>query len=307
MAATCLAVAAFGACAAQLQVHDQAVIAPQPIDGLVPTELSGLAWDADEQLLYAVSDQGLLFHFRLVLEGTRLRQITPVRAVRLTPTGSDARARLNAEGLALIDGGNGKRGDTQLVVALENGPSLTRFAPDGRALGDVALPTPLRDAKAYRGGNRLESVSVHAKHGFVTAPQLPLKALPADMHRVYATDGSEWSLPAGERGAVKAIEALPDGALLVLERQGKGKAFMPVPRRVDPAACAHGTPCGGSNAMPLPGLEPSDNYEGLAQLSQRLFVIVSDDGGNAKRPTRLVLFSLDPRQHERRALAKGGR
>lgn len=280
--------------AAQAQIHDQVVIAPKPINGLVPSELSGLAWDADEQLLYAVSDQGKLFHFQLTLDGTRLREIKPVHAAPLVAVDGNARKGFNAEGLALIDADNGKRGDTQLVVALENGPSLTRFTPQGRALGEVPLPAPLREPGAYRGGNRLESVSVHPKHGFVTAPQISLKAQPVDMHRLYATDGSEWTFPAGERGAVKAIETLADGSLLVLERQGSGKRVTAALRRIDPAACAAARgDCGAGAAVLLPGLNPGDNFEGLARLSPRLFMMVSDDGGNARRPTRMVLFSLD--------------
>lgn len=290
-----LAAAAFGVCAApQAQVHDQVVIAPVPVDGLVPSELSGLAWDADEQLLYAVSDRGQLFHFRLTLDGTRLRAITPLRAAPLIAADGSTRKRLNAEGLALIDADNGIRGDTQLVVALENGPRLMRFTPQGRALGEVALPVPLRDRAAYRGGNSgLESVSLHPRHGFVTAPQRPLKSQPEDTHRLYATDGSQWTLPAGERGAVKAIETLPDGSLLVLERQGKGAGVRPVLRRVDPIACATRAGCGAGDVVRLPGLDPGDNFEGLARIAPRLFLMVSDDGGSATRPTRIVLFSID--------------
>ena len=292
IAAAGLAAFAVAACAAQAQPYDQLVIAAQPIDGLVPSELSGLAWDADEQLLYAVSDRGQLFHFQLTLDGTRLRAVKPVYAAPLLPAGGKALASMNAEALALINADNGKRGDTQLVVALENGPSLMRFTPQGRALGEVPLPAPLRDPAAYRSGNKgLESVSVHPKHGFVTAPQSPLKTQPEGMHRIYATDGSEWAFAAGERGAVKGIETLADGSLLVLERQGKGKAVVPVLHRIDPAACASGAACG--TAITLAGLAPGDNYEGLARLSDRLFLMVSDDGGNGKRPTRLVLFGLD--------------
>lgn len=292
-AALVLAVAATAAPAAQAQVLDQAVIAAQPIDGHVPSELSGLAWDGDEQLLYAVSDRGLLFRFRLELDGARLASITPLRALPLTaPPGSTGK-RLNAEGLALIDADNGRRGDTQLVVALENGPRLMRYTPQGLPLGEVPLPAPLRDPAAYRSANsRLEAVSPHPLHGFVTAPQRSLKTQPLDVHRLYASDGTQWTMPAGEQGALKAIETLPDGALLVLERQGKGKAVAPLLRRID-LACAARPGCTNSDAVRLPGLDAGDNFEGLARVGPNLFVMVSDDGGDASRPTRLVLLRFD--------------
>jgi hypothetical protein len=289
-----LAAAAHAASAAQAQVLDQALIAAQPINGHVPSELSGLAWDGDEQLLYAVSDRGLLFHFRLELDGARLRSITPLRALPLMAAQGSTGTRMNAEGLALVHADNGRRGDTQLVVALENGPRLVRYTPQGQPLGEVPLPAPLRDPAAYRNANsRLEAVSPHPLHGFVTAPQRPLKAQPRDVHRLYASDGTQWTLPAAEQGALKAIETLPDGALLVLERQGKGKAVTPLLHRIDLAACATRTGCAGGDVVRLPGLDAGDNFEGLARIAPNLFVMVSDDGGNPSRPTRLVLFRFN--------------
>lgn len=290
LAAGVLAATAVSACAAQAQVLDQLVIEPRPIDGIVPGELSGLAWDADERLLYAVSDRGVLYRFELVLDGNRLRSVKPVHALRLDAGGG---AAPNAEGLSLIDGNNGKRGDTQLVIALENGPRIVRYTPQGRMLGDATLPLPLRDRSAYRSSNSgLEAVTVHPRHGVITAPQRSLSSLPERVHRVYAADGSQWTVPALDRGAVKALETLADGSLLMLERHGKGKHIVPALRRIDPAACAGDGEC-RAEPVPLDGLEPGDNYEGLARLTDRLFVMVSDDGGNGKRATRLVLFSFD--------------
>ncbi|MCM5551426.1 esterase-like activity of phytase family protein, partial [Xanthomonas hortorum pv. pelargonii] len=68
--------------------------------GNVPlTELSALAWDADEQRLYALSDNGYVFHFRLTLDGDEIVRVEPVHSAALV----DAKAGLtsdafNAEG-----------------------------------------------------------------------------------------------------------------------------------------------------------------------------------------------------------------
>lgn len=293
IAAACAVAAAPAASPAQALVLDQTVIAAEPVDGLMPSELSGLAWDGDEQLLYAVSDRGQLFHFQLELDGTRLRQVKPLRAMPLLPWDGSAAKRLNAEGLALVGADNGLRGDTQLVVALENGPRLMRYTPQGRPVSEVLLPAPLQDPAAYRNANsRLEAVSPHPLHGFVTAPQRPLKAQPQDTHRLYASDGTQWTMSVGEQGALKAIETLPDGALLVLERQGKGKAVTAVLRRIGTGPCgARG--CTAGDAVRMPGLASGDNFEGLARIAPNLFVMVSDDGGDRSRPTRLVLFRFD--------------
>lgn len=292
VAASVLGLAALAACAAQAQVHDQIVIPAQTVDGIALSELSGLAWDADEQRLYAVSDRGVLFAFELRLTGQRLTDVKAVRATRLQAAAGQGTP--NAEGLALVGADNGRRGDTELVVAVENGPALLRFAPDGRALGELELPAPLRDPGAYRSKNaRLESVAVDARHGVVTAPQRSISTLPQSLHRVYASDGSHWDLAAGERGAIKGIEALPGGGMLVLERIGRGRDIVPVLRRIDPQRCAVGKAC-AAEAVSLPGLAAGDNYEGLARLDDKLFLIVSDDGGKDRLATRLVLFSLSP-------------
>ena len=55
-----------------LEVRSSFIIPPQSVNGIKISELSGLAWDKDEQLLYAISDKGHIFHFRLALDGNRL-------------------------------------------------------------------------------------------------------------------------------------------------------------------------------------------------------------------------------------------
>lgn len=69
-----------------------------------------------------------------------------------------------------MNAGNGVRGDTQLVIALENGPAIVRFTPCGEAIAEVALPPALADAGRYRGRNKgLESIATHPEHGYVMA------------------------------------------------------------------------------------------------------------------------------------------
>lgn len=279
-----------GAAAAQtMTVYDEVEIARTPVGGVRPTELSALAWDADEQLLYAVSDKGRVFHFRLVLDGTRIRELTPLHGAPLTAA-DGTRARFNAEGLTLIDADNGQRGDTQLLVTIENGQRLMRFTPQGRALGELALPAPLADAGNYRGShNGLEAVAVHPRHGLLVAPQRALRGSPSHRHAVYAARGQTWAFERAPGGEVKAIEALADGGLLVLERPRDGGARL---RRVDLGACGGGTPCAVTDLLDLGALAAGENYEGLARLSARLFLIVSNNGKERQRPARLVLLGL---------------
>lgn len=264
----------------------------QEVNGTSMQELSGLAWDADEQLLYAVSDRGSVFHLRLQLAGARIDSAVPVFGAALRDPRNPAR-KFNAEGLAVLNADNGVKGDTQLVVALENGPAIVRFTPRGEALGDVELPAALRDKNRYYSKNkRLESVAAYGKSEFVTAPEVPLAGEPPTRHTLYATDGRRWSFDAIEQGSdLKGIEALPDGTLLVLERlEGSAKrAYTVALRRIDPASCAGANCRAGTGGD---GTRAQGNYEGMTRLSDRLYLLVSDGGIERQGAATLALIAL---------------
>lgn len=249
----------------------------QPVDGLQMQELSGLAYDADEQLLYAVSDRGTLFHLRIVINGERIEQLLPLRAYTLHDPHDPAR-KFNAEGLAAIDAANGVRGDTRLAVALENGPALVRITPQGELLGEVELPPALRDRARFQSKNkRLESVALHPRHGLVTAPEAPLAGEPESRHTLYATDGATWSFDALQPGSdLKGIETLPDGQLLVLERFGGSRDRAAVLRRIDPAACGGARACRGGDAPAAQASVAAGNFEGMTRLADGRLLLVSD-------------------------------
>ncbi len=123
-------------------VQSTVAIPPHTVNGIKIAELSGLAWDNDEQLLYALSDKGHVFHFRLTLEGNRIKAVDPVYAANLTDKDGEQvkKGRRDSEGLTLLNAANGKRGDTQLVIAFEGVPRIIRFTPQGQAMNNVELP-----------------------------------------------------------------------------------------------------------------------------------------------------------------------
>ena len=278
---------------AALEIHDRVTLAGQRVAGLQLNELSGLAWDADEQRLYAVSDKGRVFHFQFTVADRRIVTLQPLHAAALRDhrSGEPVPTRFNAEGLALLDADNGIRGDTQLLVALENGPRVMRFTPEGQAIAEIALPPALRDPQRYQTDNsRLESIAVHPRHGFVMAPQRPLKGEPPERHTIYATDGSRWSFTAhGPRSEIKAIDTLGNGRLLILERSGTRGERSTVLRELDPSACAADGAC---QAPELGGAADlgNDKYEGLARLSDKAYLIVSDNAANPRLHTMFVLL-----------------
>ena len=264
------------------------------VDGIPITELSGLAWDADEQLLYAVSDQGYVYQFRVERNGDRLTAIEPLRAARLSDR-EGAKQRVNAEGLALEHSANGERVDTTLVVALESKPPrIARFSPLGQWLADLSVPGPAADLDNYRKkGSGLESLALHPQHGFITAPEAPLEVAPEDAHTLYAQDG-QWSFPRHEpESRLKGLDVLPGGQVLVLERS-KGdakKSRVASVRRVDLDSSPAGNACAAQTIVELP--EGSDNFEGVTLLDDAHLLLVSDNGDKHDPETRFVLLPLN--------------
>lgn len=264
-------------------------------DGVRVDELSGLAWDADEKLLYAVSDGGVLHHFRLSLEGDKVAAIEHVYSAPLAAP-SGGKTVTNAEGLAALNGDDGRPGDSELLIAFEDGPAVARFTPQGKWIADVALPGPLGDAGNYAKKNsRLEAVAFEKTHGVLTAPERPLRGEPGTLHKIYAGDGATWAFESAQPdGRLKAIETMPDGNLLVLERTAEEKGG---PRRghlryVDLAFCPVDKPCAAPDLAAKPDPLLADNFEGLARLSDNLFLIVTDRTKKDVEPTSFVLFKL---------------
>lgn len=277
-----------------LAVLDGWAVAATGPDGRTISELSGLAWDADDKLLYAVSDDGVLHHFRLQIEGDKITGMEPVFSVRLA-TGTTP-ALVNAEGLAVINGDNGTPSDGELLIAFEDGPAIHRFKPDGTAIAAVPLPEALSDAAQYNEPNsRLEAVAVLQDGGIVTAPEEAMQGQPGDSHTIYGLDGGRWMFATFQpkRSNLKAIETMPGGELLVLERtrETKGGPSVGRLRVVDRKGCADEA-CTAIDLSAGSSTLLNDNFEGLARLSDTLYLSVTDKTKKETPATQVVLFSL---------------
>lgn len=274
------------------RLHPERVAAPRPY------ELSALAWDADEGVLYALSDRGLVVHLRPRFRGRRLVAVTLQAVYPLL--GSDA-ARLprrfrDAEGLAARRTDNGRRGDSELLVSFEHGPRVIRYSPRGEHIGPGELPVPLRDAARYQGANRqLEALTLHPAHGIIVAPERPLDGTPDDRTMLYAGDGGAWWFSPFDaaHSDVTALETLPQGDLLVLCRRLRG-IFHPIVftlYRLTPG------PAGAAAARELARFDSNagwavDNFEGIAHYADTRYLMVSDDNGSPLQATVLVCLDL---------------
>lgn len=271
--------------------------ADKKINGLKLTELSGLAWDEDEGILYAVSDKGYLFHFQPILLKKTLTSIHYHGAYQLRNREGRKLPSRDSEGLALLKGRNGIKGDSELVIAFERVPSVGRFTSTGEWLGNYILPTPLQQIKNYSYRNTaLESVTIHPQFGMLTAPEWPLRGNKGKII-IYAQNGQQWAFPhhPAPNSAVVALEALPNGSILVLERAFVSK-FRPLIislRHITLSTCQ-------LNTCPLKKIFifnnsrgwRIDNFEGLTRYRANTFFMVSDNNDNPFQRTLLNYFEI---------------
>ncbi len=271
--------------------------------------LSGLAWDENAGLLYALSDKGVLFHLRPEFDSQGfLSGIRPVAAYPLrAATGAPLRAPFDdAEDLALRNGENGVSGDVELLISFEVKPRVVRYSPRGEWRGEEPLPAPLRDIRNYRDSNQaLEAVTIHPRWSVLTGTEAPLRADPAGQVRIFTRQGSFWNYPLGNapNSALVAMEALTDGSLLTLER-----AFVtPLQPLIISLRRTEPLPPPGTNLTLLKVANVAvfdsgrgwllDNFEGLTRHRDQRFFMVSDDNCNTWQATLLVYFELKSSPH----------
>jgi hypothetical protein len=274
------------------------------INGAKLCGLSGLAWDEDAELLYAISDGGGLFHLRPefddrgFLRDVRLVQAHPL----LDEAGNPLREPFNdSEGLAILDGHNGIRDDAKLLVSFELRPRVIVYDSKGRWLGEEKIPALLKDVRNYRDSNKaLEAVSVHSRWGVLVGTELPLRNEPAGRVRIFSGDGRFWLYPLGDApgSSLVAFEALPEGGLLTLERAFVAPIlpFVISLRRTEPLLPGMEAPLKVADVAVFNSSQGwhLDNFEGLTHYRDLRFFMVSDDNCIPFQKTLLVHFELLP-------------
>ncbi len=292
--AAALAAAAPAGGATTAEVLD-VVVLPQRATPTGPrlAELSGLAWDPRTRLLFAVSDRGALFALGLDVRHGRLA-VAPTSSAELRGP-----RRINAESVAL-DVRDGTAGaEALLLVADEREHDLAVLGLDGRLRHRRPYPPALQRPELLRSANSgVEAVVRHPRHGVLVAPQRPLDGEAPGLHRVFAGDGSSWTLKAqpGGRSSLKAAD-LPDaGRLYLLEKLRTNDGLRWFIRLVDLAACAGREPCEAEAvAVSDARLDAGLNFEGLACVAADLCLLVNDSGPAPGAPTLLVLLRLTAR------------
>lgn len=275
----------------------------QKFDNLSLSQLSGLSWDEDDGVLYALSDKGALFHLRPVFDGELLTGLELLKALPLREVGTGKpltwrSGRSDTEGLDILHGHNGRGDDAELIISFERKPRIVRFRPDGQAIDEIPLPAPLTQTGAYTSANRmLEAVCHDPALGVLTTPEAPLLGERKGYTRIYSVHGQSWLYPLHNGNNISALECLGDGRVLVLERDfGRlfGHATAALRLAVLPAKSKIDTPVGVSTVVTLDAAAGHliDNFEGLTRHRGRRFFMVSDDNDLFIQRTLLLYFEL---------------
>ena len=270
------------------------------------SELSDLAWDDDEGVLYAISDKGTLFGLRPIFQNEILTGLELLGSARLEEqhSGKPLRGRrTDSEGMDIRNGRNGRTGDTELVISFERFPRITGFRPDGRFLREYPLPDALADGRAYRGTNRmLEAVCLSRTHGYLTTPELPLRGERAGFSRLFSESGKTWLYPIEEPMRVAAIECLDDDHVLILERDfGRvvGRTVVRIRRAKLAATPSSDTQASTETLISMNSAEgfQIDNFEGMTRHRGNRYFLISDDNDLFIQRTLLLYLELPPPAH----------
>ncbi len=275
---------------------------PNPtVDGMRFSQLSGLVWDDDDGILYTISDKGFLFHLQPLFENGMLTGLKLLKAYHLREAGSNKPlkgTRADSEGMDILNGRNGHKGDAELIVSFERFPRIVRYRPDGYAISEYPLPAPLNDAKMYQDSNKmLESVCADSKLGILTAPEAPLKGERRGYTHIFSLDGRSWiyPIPAGNR--ISALECLGNNRVLVLESNftgllGRLEVFLKLATLSPNASATEPVPVETVVTLDNGKKYQIDNFEGLARHRGNRFFIISDDNDLFIQRSLLMYFEL---------------
>jgi hypothetical protein len=264
------------------------------------SQLSGLAWDDDDGILYALSDKGSLFHLQPLFEGDILTGVRLLQSLPLRELGSGKPLRgwrIDAEGLDIVNGRNGRRHDAELIIGTERVPQIMRFRPDGYAIGAHTLPAPIDKAGSFRDPNKmLEAVCADSALGVLAMPEVPLKNEREGYTRIFSVTGRSWLYPSAPGDRITAMECLGKGEVMVLQQNYQtpfGQVVVML-RRVQLTPGSTTQPLKPETIVTLDSNKgfQIDNFEGLARHRGNRFFMVSDNNDLFVQRSLLMYFEL---------------
>jgi hypothetical protein len=268
-------------------------------DSIEISELSDLAWDEDEQLLYAVSDQGYLLHLQPIFKNGIIDDLLlSGKHVLLDNNGVSLQGNnADSEGLDIIRSNNNIKGDSELLVSFERNPRIERYSSQGTFLGGYRLPAELVSIKNYLSKNKsLESVALHPEHGIITAPERPLTNANKKIFTLYNLQGDKWAYPPlyPDISAITSLATLTNGNLIILERIYSNK-YSPISVAIRELILSEMDDTPEIKTLALFKQDDGfliDNFEGLAHHKDNRFFMISDNNENFFQKTLLMYFEV---------------
>ncbi len=280
-----------------IKILDSRIIDISRIDGEKFYGISGIAYDENRDVLYAINDRGRLFNFRVVVKYGEIKDLKPISAYRLKD--EDGRKllkpRSDSEGLTLVK----DRDKKSLLVSFERYPKIMKFDVDGNGYKKqkITLPKRLKNIKNYQGTNgALEALTYHPKYGILTTAEFPLKDQKDGYQGIFNSAGEVCKFQKDYfDNAVTEFEMMDDGNLLVLQRDFNFKSFKIniTLKKVYLNKIENGI-CKTKNLAVMKSDEgwDLDNFEGLTHYKDNIYFMISDDNGFFLQNTILTMFEV---------------
>ena len=280
-----------------IKIHAVAYFSNSVIDGVKSSELSDLAWDDDEELLYILSDNAYILAFKPIFKSDRLHDLLFVSHFFLRDEAGKKLKWKNAdsEGLALLNADNLSKNDTQFIVSFERRPRVIRYRADGSFDAPLNIPEKLSAIENYRSENKsLEAVVQHPIYGLMLGAEFPLKDEKKNRLGLYTLDGTYRTFPAHFiDGALTGVALTKHHDLIAIER-AYGGLFSGFKVALHHLKI---NDSGLKNTVIARFLSAdgffNDNFEGIERHKDNFYFMVSDDNNHPLQRGILIYFSYD--------------
>ncbi|HHC73566.1 MAG TPA: esterase-like activity of phytase family protein, partial [Thiothrix sp.] len=273
------------------------LLAAYPLRDAAGKPLTGRAADSEGLSLHYITDD--LFQTKATALHKPASQLPPPQALNITTAQPTDPIEKKHPATASPSPRSRLPAQKELLVSFEHQPRIARYSLSGDYLGDVPLPDRLKNINNYRHPNKaLESVTFHPTFGVLTSAEYSLKQYPSEEQQVYNLRGDEVCripVASAENSAITALETMPDGSLLVLERSwvSIGKPLIITLRKIyfPKQQFSH---CREKLLATLSNADGwyLDNFEGLTHIGRNRYLMISDDNNNPLQQTLLVQFSI---------------
>jgi len=247
-------------------------------------EISALAMK--ENILYALSDKGELFTFKIKISKDKIKKLKLLESNKLKDKNSKKLSKKDSdsEGMIIVD--------NKLYISFEKNHRIEVYSLDGKKIKKLQLNKKLNDKNNYKSENKgLEALAYNKKYALVTAPEIPKKN--KKYHTLYAKN-KKWMFELS--GDIKGLEFINNDELLLMQRDyNEKKSEMNIIFNT-----INLSQCGGEKICKnniLAKLKTKNgwrlyNFEGLTKVDKNRFLMVSDNHGEKSQKTLLVLFEI---------------